>query len=62
MQNAYYFRHAGYNLSPVYAHSEEEARSLLISQHEWCKAPYNSTLLTVQTEDETNQLIALNFE
>lgn len=49
-------------LAPVYAHSEEEARCLLISQHEWCKAPYNTPLISTETGTEWERIVAHPFE
>ena len=56
--NAYYFKHNGMCLAPVYAHTEKEARSILITQHIWCNAPYNSTLIKVEKGTEYDRILA----
>lgn len=60
--NAYYFRHNHMTLAPVYAFTEKEARCLLITQHEWCKAPYNTPLIRVEKGTEWERIIAHPFE
>lgn len=59
---AYYFKHREMNLAPVYASTEKEARCLLITQHEWCKAPYNTPLMRVEKGTEWERIIAHPFE
>lgn len=60
--NAYYFRHNKMTLAPVYAHSEDEARCILITQHEWCKAPYNTPLINTEKGTEWERIVAHPFE
>jgi hypothetical protein len=56
--NAYYFIHKGYNLAPVYAHTEQEARTILLTQHVWCDAPYNAPLKSVAIGTEWERICA----
>lgn len=57
---AYYFEHDGNPLAPVIAITEQQARTQLVEQHQWCNAPYDAKLLHTEKVEGSRMTVQVH--